>query len=149
MVGPILGAAIGTVISKAAEKVGLVIDRLVPDKAKAEEIKRETERELMRAAVSGDLAQIELNKIEAANPNLWVSGWRPAIGWTCATGLFLQFIFFPLFQWFFEIAVYVQCETACVFPKPPMLSDMLFELVLAMLGMGALRSFDKYTGVAR
>lgn len=148
--GPILGGILGQVVQPITKAVTTVIERQVPDRAKQLEIQLEIEREIMKAATAGDLAQIDLNKAEAANPNIWVSGWRPGVGWVCVAGLFLQFIFFPLFDWGFTIAAWFQCTEACgAFPKPPMLSDMLWQLVLGMLGMGGLRTFEKYKKVAR
>lgn len=88
------------------------------------------------------LAQVELNKIEAAHASVFVAGWRPAIGWVCAAALAWTFIGFDLASWgaaTFHLAA------------PPKLtgSENLFELVLAMLGMGGLRSFEKFKGIAR
>ncbi|MBS4045084.1 MAG: hypothetical protein KG075_01990 [Alphaproteobacteria bacterium] len=81
----------------------------------------------------------ELNKIEAAHRSVFVAGWRPAVGWICALGVGWAYLGHPLFLW----------AAALWSPslQPPAIQiDSLFELVLAMLGMAGLRSFEKSTG---
>lgn len=114
---------------------GKVIDRVWPDPAQAASAKLE----LMKLQQSGELAQIagqlEINKIEAANPNLFVSGWRPFIGWICGTGLAYQFLVYPILIAFI--------------PKVQQL-DMgtLLTLLTGLLGLGAMRTVEKMNGVA-
>ena len=55
--------------------------------------------ERLVATQSVHLAQTETNKIEAANPNVFVSGWRPALGWVCVAGLFYNFVIFSPLTW--------------------------------------------------
>ena len=81
--------------------------------------------------------QVELNKIEAAHRSRFVAGWRPAIGWVCAVGLLFPFIINPLLQWFTDK------------PGPQLPLDALLELVLAMLGLGALRTIEKLKGKSK
>ncbi|WP_341913692.1 3TM-type holin [Ferrovibrio terrae] len=86
--------------------------------------------------------QVELNKIEAAHKSVFVAGWRPAVGWICAAGVGWAYLGHPLFMW----------AAALWSPglKPPEIhTDSLFELVLAMLGMAGLRSFEKTTGKSK
>lgn len=80
-------------------------------------------------------AQAEVNKTEASHTSLFVAGWRPAIGWVGALALFYQFILYPLLCWIPGI------ETP---PTPN--SDALYPLIMGMLGIGTLRSFDKLKG---
>ena len=72
-----------------------VIDRVWPDPAQAASAKLE----LMKLQQSGELAQIagqmDINKVEAANPSVFVSGWRPGIGWVCGAGFAVQFVVGP------------------------------------------------------
>jgi hypothetical protein len=117
-----------------------LIDKLFPDPA----AKAAATLKLMELQQSGDLAviagQIDINKIEAANPNLFVSGWRPAVGWICVAGLGLAF-FGPLFSW-----VAALLGHAIVFPSLPM--DVLMTLLIGMLGLGGMRTVEKLNGVA-
>lgn len=88
------------------------------------------------------MAQIDLNKIEAANSSLFVSGWRPAIGWTCAFAIFSDFCLRPLMVW--ASGWYPSMP---VFPS--LISDNLWELMAGMLGLSGLRTFEKTKGVKR
>jgi hypothetical protein len=118
-----------------------LIDKFFPDKTQAETAKAQ----LLQMQVSGELAQmagqLEINKVEAANANLFVSGWRPAIGWVCAMALAYQYLLRPLLSWATVAAGYN-------FPAMPGLDDNLWQLMMGMLGMGGLRTFEKVSGVA-
>ena len=85
--------------------------------------------------------QLEINKVEAANANIFVSGWRPAIGWVCALALLYQYLVRPL-------AVAIFAAVGHPLPTMPGLDENLWQLMMAMLGMGGLRTFEKVQGVA-
>ncbi len=115
-----------------------VIGAVLPDpQAKAKAI-----ADVFGLLQQSDIAQLEVDKAEAANPSLFVAGWRPAIGWVCALALFYQYMLVPLTLWAGFVAGHPM-------PKPPVLDDTLWQLMFGMLGMGALRSFEKLKGVAR
>ena len=122
----------GTAVT-AVEGVANVVDQFIetPDE------KRAWEQVKLRMAQEPQLAQIEINKVEAAHRTVFVAGWRPAIGWTCAIGLAYMFILNPTIQWI----------TGAVGPDMP--TDIMFELILGMLGLGALRSVEKIKGRAQ
>ena len=115
---------------------GKLIDKLIPDPA-AQDAAR---LELLKLQQSGELAamtaQTEINKAEASNPSVFVSGWRPAIGWVCALAMGYQYLARPLMVAFIP---------ALVFPG---LDDNLWQLMMGMLGLGGLRTFEKTQGVA-
>lgn len=108
-----------------------VLNKFVPDP----DAKIKAEAELRAALFALDENQAEINQAEASNPNVWVSGWRPAIGWIGAGGLAYQFIARPLF-------------VGLGWSTLPTLDGMLFELVFAMLGFGGLRTYEKIKGVS-
>jgi Holin of 3TMs, for gene-transfer release len=120
---------------------GKVIDRVWPDPAQAAAAKLE----LFKLQQSGELAQIagqmDVNKAEAANPNVFVSGWRPFIGWVCGLGFGVQFVFGPLAEW--GSALYGHPVKF-----PPMDTGTMMPLLLGMLGLGGLRTAEKIQGVA-
>ena len=122
--------------------LGNVLDRVIPDKAAAEKARLEMEMALTKAANEGALAQVEVNKIEAGHGSVFVAGWRPFIGWVCGAALAWAFILGPVLSW--GLAVFGVRESL-----PPLMTDNLFELVLAMLGLGGLRTFEKMRGVTR
>ena len=120
---------------------GKVIDRVWPDPAQQAAAKLE----LFKLQQSGELAQIagqmDVNKAEAANPNVFVSGWRPFIGWVCGLGFGVQFVFGPLAEW--GSALYGHPVKF-----PPMDTGTMMPLLLGMLGLGGLRTAEKIQGVA-
>lgn len=94
-----------------------------------------------RAELQSMLAQIDTNKTEAA-AGAFRGGWRPAVGWTCAAALALQFVIGPLIEW---------GAAAAGHPLPPLpkLDDMLWELLAGLLGISTLRTFEKIKGAAK
>lgn len=133
---------IPAVITALVPALGTLVDRLIPDKAAAERAKADMEAALVKAANEAAMAQVEVNKIEAGHSSVFVAGWRPFIGWVCGAALAWAFIVGPVLSW--SLAVLGIRETL-----PPIMTDNLFELVLAMLGLGGLRTFEKMRGVAR
>lgn len=136
------------IVSMVANIGGKVIDRIWPDPAQAaaaklELLKMQQSGELARLASETDLAkgQLAVNQVEAANTNLFVSGWRPFIGWVCGVGLLTQFLLGPYMTW-----------GAALFGKmvafPPLDTGTLLTLLLGMLGLGSLRTMEKLQGKA-
>ena len=128
-------------ISAALDLGNTLISRIFPDPAQASQAKLE----LLKLQQSGDLAtmtaQTDINKEEAKSSSLFVSGWRPAIGWVCALALAYQYLIRPLSGTVAGIA-------GIVIPPLPGLDDNLWQLMMGMLGMGGLRTFEKVQGVA-
>lgn len=125
--------------------LGPLIDKLVdriPDPNERAREKARIETELLAAANAQQAQQVEINKIEAANPNLFVSGWRPFIGWCCGLGIFWAFLGQP-------VAVWVVTTFKFATSVPQVETGYLLEMVLAMLGIGGLRTFEKLKGVAK
>ena len=124
---------IGGGVVTAVEGVANVVDQFIetPDEKRAFDVIK------ARMAQEPQLAQIELNKVEASHRTLFVAGWRPAIGWICAIGLGYMFIVNPTIQWF----------TGTVGPEMP--TDIMFELILGMLGLSGLRTYEKLAGKAK
>ena len=130
------------VVTALLPALGTLIDRLIPDRAAAEKAKAEMEQQLVTAANAAAMAQVEVNKIEAGHSSVFVAGWRPSIGWVCAAGLAWAFVLAPIASWALMV-LGIKAEL------PAIQFDHLFELVLAMLGIGGLRTFEKLRGVAR
>ena len=102
----------------------------------------EIESKLLEMEFISQKAQSDINLVEAQNPNLFVSGWRPFIGWICGVGVFYHFIGFSLMEWFVKVFG-ITIET------PKIDSDGLMSLVIALLGIGGLRTYEKLKGVNR
>jgi roadblock/LC7 domain-containing protein len=133
---------IPAIVTALLPAMGTLIDRLIPDKAEAEKARNQLEAQLVQAANAAAMAQVEVNKIEAGHSSVFVAGWRPSIGWVCAAGLAWAFVVAPVASWAL-LVLGIKAEL------PAIQFDHLFELVLAMLGIGGLRTFEKLRGVAR
>jgi hypothetical protein len=119
-----------------------VIDRLIPDKAAAAAAKLEMEAKIMESIASQNIAQTEVNKIEAASSNLFVAGWRPFTGWVCGVAFAYHFIGLP-------VLLFVAALAGEPIAAPTFDMDALFTVLMGMLGLGGLRSFDKVKGTSR
>ena len=123
-------------VSALFEVGSKVLDRVLPDPAQQAAAKLE----LMKLQQNGELAQItgqmEINKVEAASSSIFVSGWRPSIGWVCGAGFAVQFVIGPLAEWGAALAGH-----PVKFPQ--MDTGTMMPLLLGMLGLGGLRTAEK------
>lgn len=110
------------------------INKIWPDKSAAEAAQ-------LAAQVAIVQGQLDINRVEAASPSAFTSGWRPGIGWVCALALFFQYIARPALAWWGIVSGHP-------FPPLPGIDDNLWQLMLGMLGLGGLRTFEKTKGVA-
>ena len=129
-------------LSSVFELGKALVDKLIPDpKMKAEALQK-----LEEMRQSGDLAVIsgqnEINKIEAGNTNLFVSGWRPVIGWVCGSALAFQLVIGPMIVWGSAIA-------HKPVSLPTMQTELLTTLLVGMLGLGGMRTVEKLNGVSK
>lgn len=117
-----------------------LLDKVIPDK----DAREKAQAELLKAANDQDfqlsLAQIRVNEEEAKSENIFKSGWRPFIAWCCGIGVAYNFIIYPLLLWWIAV-------TGSSITPPALMSDILMELVFAMLGLGSLRTFEKVKGI--
>jgi holin (3TMs family) len=121
-------------ISAGLDLAGTVINKIWPDKTEAEKAQ-------LAAAVQIVQGQLDTNKAEATSSSPFTSGWRPAIGWVCAAALCMQYIARPMLMWGGIVSGHT-------WPTLPGIDDNLWQLMLGMLGLGGLRSFEKVKGVA-
>lgn len=124
-------------VTAIIEGANLLIDRLVPDRNKGQELKHELENLVKRHQHEANLAQIAVNKVEAASKFLWVAGWRPAVGWVCAVALANNYILVPYVSAFGGVSV------------PALDVAQLIGLLTTLLGSQVIRSWDKKNGVAQ
>lgn len=119
-----------------------LIDRLIPDKTQAAAAKAQ----MLQMQLAGDLeamkGQLAINQVEAASQSVFVAGWRPFVGWACGSAFVYAFIVQPLVQ-----TILVVCHSTFDPAKLPALNlTEMLPVLFAMLGMGAMRSFDKTQG---
>lgn len=132
-----------TAIFKVGEKL---IDRIFPDpeqKAKAQlelwKMQQAGEFKEQEGLLAGDAAQAQTNTAEAQSDSLFRGGWRPAVGWTCALGLFYQLLLRPIIGWL--------GENLWMWKLPPSLEmETLLTLLFGMLGLGYYRTRERLAG---
>ena len=105
----------------------------------------QTAADFDKAAMEG--AQ-EIAKIEAASPSLFKSGWRPAVGWCCVSGLAYTFLVRPVLWWIIQVAFIISGRQNIIPTLPAIEMGELFTLLLGMLGLGGMRMYEKVRGVA-
>ena len=120
-----------------------VIGRFLPeDKEKRAAAEREIEKQLATHLAKIDLAQLEINKQEAAHRNIFVAGWRPFIGWSCGIAMCYAYIIQP-------ITIFVLAQTGNLVTLPTLDLSEMMPVLLGMLGLGGLRSFEKYKKISK
>lgn len=103
-------------------------------------IQTDYETAVLNAASQQAIAQAATNTAEAGSKNFFVAGWRPWIGWVCGAGLATQFIIGPFATWIASLA-----KHPIQFPSLDM--GTLLTLLLGMLGLGGMRTYEKVQGV--
>jgi len=119
-------------IDKLIEPVSSILDKFVADK----DLKTKLSHELEKEIISLNKAQLEVNKVEAKHSNIFVSGWRPAIGWICGFSIGYHIILEPVIQ-------YILIVNGIQFETPEFDFSQLSTIVMAMLGMSTLRTYEK------
>jgi hypothetical protein len=125
-----------------------ILEKVIPDPA----ARQAAEIELFKLKQAGEFKELDVqiaeiqsqtdtNKEEAKSTSMFVAGWRPWIGWTCGSALFLQYILRPIVQWFAVL-------TGHPIPELPGIDDQLWQLLTGMLGLGTLRTYEKIKGKA-
>lgn len=119
-----------------------ILDKFIEDKDAKNAMAHEIATMAERAAHEAAMAQVEVNKAEAQHKSIFVSGWRPFVGWVCGFALCYHFILAPLI-------IFGTAYFGVVTPDLPEF-DMgsLMTVLMGMLGLGGLRTFEKAKGVA-
>ena len=123
-----------TGIGALSDLAGTVINKIWPDKSDAE-------KQQLAAAVMMVQGQLDINRVEASNPSVFVSGWRPFIGWVCGSACAWNWIGLPIAK---VIAVTLAYPLDV---SPANLSEMM-PVLFGLLGLGTLRTVEKINGVA-
>lgn len=120
-----------------------VAGRFLPeDKEKRAEAEREIEAKLADSLAKLDLVQAETNKVEAGHRSLFVAGWRPAVGWTCTAALAYSYVLEPILT--FGLA-----QAGYLVDLPAVDISQMMPVLMGMLGLGGLRSWEKVKGVTK
>ena len=125
-------------IGQVIEVADKVLGKFIPDK----NLKMKQQKEMTMAFHDANLAQIQLNKQEAAHKNIFVAGWRPFVGWTCGVALAYHFIVSPIVE-----TILIAAGVAVDLPSFEF--SQLSSILMGMLGLGGLRTYEKMKGVSR
>lgn len=120
-----------------------LLDKFIEDKDQKAKLAHEVATMAQRHAQELAKGQIEINKAEAASGSVFKGGWRPFIGWVCGIAFAYHFILQPLLL--FLVAVIGVSLPAL----PEFDMSTLLPVLGGMLGLGSLRSFEKYKGVSK
>tara|TARA_A100001201_G_scaffold143510_1_gene145481 strand:+ start:1260 stop:1640 length:381 start_codon:yes stop_codon:yes gene_type:complete len=123
-------------IDKLIEPVSNILDKFIADKDLKLKLQHELNQELHKA----NMAQIEVNKTEAQHRNVFVAGWRPFTGWICASALAYHFILEP-------IIVFFLATQSITLQLPQFDMGSLLTVLMGMLGLGGLRTYEKKQGL--
>jgi len=119
-----------------------LLDKFIEDKDQKARLAHEVATMAQNHAQELAKAQLEVNKVEAAHKSLFVSGWRPAVGWVCVLGMFGNFITIPFSN--FVLALF---GLNIVIPLVPL--ETMMPVLMGMLGLGAMRTYEKKNNVHR
>ena len=132
---------ITSLLSTLVEPITGLISEFVVDKDKSAEIAYRISTLAATQAHEQALGQLEVNRAEAASGSMFVGGWRPAVGWCCMTAMAVNFVITPLFG--------PAIEAYTVVKMVPLDMSEMMPILLGLLGLGGMRSYEKSQGVAR
>ena len=129
-------------IEKLIGPITGLLDKFIEDKDQKNALAHEIATMSQKYAQEIAKGQMAINQVEAASSSLMVSGWRPFIGWTCGFGMFGNFITIP-----FSNFVLALLELDIVIPLVPL--ETMMPVLMGMLGLGAMRTYEKKSGVSK
>ena len=119
-----------------------LLDKFIEDKDAKNALAHEISTMAERHAQDLAKGQLEVNKAEAVSASLFVTGWRPAVGWVCVLGMASNFVLIPMGN--FVLALVDSTITI-----PLIDTSTMMPVLLGMLGLGAMRSVEKIKQVSR
>ena len=122
-------------LSQLISPVAGLLDKFITDKDQAAKLAHEIATMADNHAQELAKGQLEVNKAEAESGSLFIGGWRPFVGWVCGIGLMYNVILSQFLAIWFEV--------------PTVDPSLLTPVLMGMLGMGAMRSYEKKSGVAK
>src|SRR6056300_1424391 len=130
-------------ISGLAGPVSAILDKFIEDKDQKARLAHEIATMAEKHAHEAAMAQVDVNKAEAQHRSIFVAGWRPFIGWTCGVALAYHFVLAPL------ILFGAGWAGATIPELPTFDMDSLMTVLLGMLGLGGMRTFEKAKGLTK
>lgn len=135
-------SGIAGTIGKAAIDIRTAITGIDPATAgKLAEIAANLEAQKAKAETDLLQGQLDINKVEAASPSLFIAGWRPGLGWLIVAAMAMKYVLYPLATWLGMLLGFK-------LPDFPVDDGALYPLIVGMLGLGTMRSVEKVKGAA-
>ena len=123
--------------------VSNLLGKFIEDKDERNKLAHELSTMAERHAQEFAKGQLEINKAEATHKSIFVAGWRPFIGWTCGIALCWHFVIAPF-------TMFICAYLMVAIPELPTFDmSSLMTVLMGMLGLGGLRSFEKYKGLTK
>lgn len=144
----ILSKVFSASAAEPIEAVGKVLDELFT----SDDEKLSKQEALLRLGQQPQLATLEIAKVQAQHRSIWVAGARPFILWVCGVALFTYFIpqhLMAAIVWVQQIGQMSVAQLSVGLPPYPIEPKAIMELVLALLGLGSLRTVEKLAGKAK
>jgi len=129
-------------IDKLIGPISTLLDKIIPDADERSRLAHEIATLAERQAHEIAKAQIAVNREEAASHSIFVAGWRPMVGWVCCAGLATNYLLVPICNFILTI-------TESPITVPPLDLSEMMPVLLGMLGLGGLRTYEKTKDVAR
>lgn len=129
-------------LDKLIGPISTLLDKIIPDADERNRLAFEISTLAEKQAHEIAKAQIAVNREEATSHSIFVAGWRPATGWICAIGLATQYLLVPVCNFILTI-------TESPITVPPLDLSEMMPVLLGMLGLGGLRTYEKTKNVAR
>jgi len=119
-----------------------LLDKFIEDKDQKARLAHDLATMAQKHAQELAKAQLDVNKTEAAHKSMFVAGWRPAVGWICCIGLGSNYLFIPM-------ANFVLVVSGSDITVPALDLSEMMPVLMGMLGLGVMRSYEKINGVSR
>ena len=129
-------------LDKLIGPISTLLDKVIPDADERHRLAFEISTLAEKQAHEIAQAQIAVNREEATSHSIFVAGWRPMVGWVCCAGLASNYLLVPVCNFILTI-------TESPITVPPLDLSEMMPVLLGMLGLGGLRTWEKTKGVAR
>ena len=132
-----------SILTSLIGPVSGILDKVIEDKDQKAKLAHELATMADTHAQQALLAQLEINKAEAASGSVFKGGWRPFVGWVCGIALLYHFILSQL------ILFGVTMIGIDIPPIPEFDMGSLMTVLMGMLGLGSLRTYEKQKGLTK
>lgn len=132
-----------SILSSLVGPVTGLLDKFIEDKDQKAALAHEIATLAEKQAHEANMGQLEINKMEASHRSIFVAGWRPFLGWGLSFAMIWHFVLVPMVTFGFAYAG-IQAPELPVFDM-----DSLMTVLLGMLGLGGLRTFEKAKGLTK